>query len=217
MKLKTIDEISVLQTLDESQFNLLNIINEEYQRGFLALNTLGSYSVTFYGGAMIQPEDKAYNGVFELASGFAQRNWGVVSGGGPGIMEAALKGAQKEHGKAIAFKIDIPGEPINIDPDLVLTFTQFSVRKYLLRQSDVFVFAPGGLGTLDELMELLTLIKTRKYPAKPIFLYDSSFWKGYVEWFKEVLLKDRKVIAADFLDFFKLVDSPEEVLEILFK
>ncbi len=216
MKLKAIDSSSNLQTLDESQFNLLDIINKEYERGFLALNSLGAYSVTFYGGAMVQPNSEAYGGVLQIASNFAERGWGVVSGGGPGIMEAALKGAQQSKGKAIAFKIDIAGEPSTLNPDLVLMFTQFSVRKYLLRQSDVFIFAPGGLGTLDELMEILTLIKTKKYPAKPIFLYDSKFWKGYVDWFKEVLLEDRKVVAPDFMNLFKLVDSPEEIMKGLF-
>ena len=206
-----------LQTLDESQYNLLKTLNDEYTQGFLALNSLGAHSVTFYGGAKVQPDDDAYKGVLEIAAEFAKRGWGVVSGGGPGIMEAALKGAQSVEGKAIAFKIDLSGEPITLSPDLVLMFTQFSARKYLLRQSDAFVFAPGGLGTLDELMEMLTLVKTDKFPKKPIFLYDSVFWKGYVDWFREVLLNDRKVVAADFLNLFCLVDSTQEIIDNLFK
>jgi uncharacterized protein (TIGR00730 family) len=205
-----------LQTLSEAQYDQLNIIIKEYQAGFLALNSLGSYSVTFYGGSMIQPEDKAYKGVFEIASAFGSKGWGVVSGGGPGIMEAALKGSQDVNGKAIAFKIDLAGEPATTNPDLILTFTQFSVRKYLLRQSDVFVFAPGGLGTLDELMELLTLMKTKKYPVKPIFLYDSEFWMGYIDWFKKILIEERKVVLADFINLFQVVDSPNEIMDKLF-
>jgi uncharacterized protein (TIGR00730 family) len=205
-----------LQTLTEAQYDQLNIITKEYETGFLALNSLGSYTVTFYGGSMVKPEDKAYNGVAQIAATFAQKGWGVVSGGGPGIMEAALKGSQGANGKAIAFKIDLAGEPATTNPDLILTFTQFSVRKYLLRQSDVFVFAPGGLGTLDELMELLTLMKTKKYPIKPIFLYDSEFWVGYIEWFKKILIEERKVVVADFINLFQVVDSPEEILAKLF-
>ena len=204
-----------LQTLDESQYNLLQTINREYEQGFLALNSLGRYTVTFYGGSLVTPEQKAYNGVVEISTMFAQQGWGVVSGGGPGIMEAALKGAKTGGGQAIAFKIDIPGEPITIQSDVVLTFTQFSVRKYLLRQSDVFIFSPGGLGTLDELMELLTLMKTHKFPIKPVFLYDSTFWHGYVEWFKDILVKERGVVGADFINLFKVVDSVQEIEQAL--
>ncbi|MEM1312581.1 MAG: TIGR00730 family Rossman fold protein [Patescibacteria group bacterium] len=217
MSSKSIDSSSHLQTLSEAQYDQLSIITKEYKVGFLALNSLGSYTVTFYGGSMIQPEDKAYKGVLEIAGDFAKQGWGVVSGGGPGIMEAALKGAQNSDGKAIAFKINLAGEPVTTNPDLILTFTQFSVRKYLLRQSDVFVFAPGGLGTLDELMELLTLMKTKKYPIKPIFLYDSSFWMGYIEWFNKILIQERKVVVADFINLFKVVDSSKEILNSLFQ
>ncbi len=206
-----------LQTLNEAEYNLLQIINDEYTKGFLALNSMGPFSVTFYGGSMVSPQDKAYTSVFDTAIEFAKREWGVVSGGGPGIMEAALKGAQSGGGKAVAFKIDLKEEPSGINPDLVLTFTQFSVRKYLLRQSNAFVFAPGGLGTLDELMEILTLIKTAKYPPKPIFLLDSQFWQGYIEWFKDILLNERKVVASTVLTLFKLVDTPEQIIQTLFE
>jgi uncharacterized protein (TIGR00730 family) len=205
-----------LQTLSESQYDQLNIITKEYHNGFLALNSLGAYTVTFYGGSLVKPDDKSYRGVFDLAGAFGKHGWGVISGGGPGIMEAALKGAQNGKAKAVAFKIDLAGEPVTTNPDLVMVFTQFSVRKYLLRQSDVFVFAPGGLGTLDELMELLTLMKTKKYPIKPIFLYDSEFWNGYVEWFKTILVKERKVVGEDFINLFHLVNSTEEVMDKLF-
>jgi uncharacterized protein (TIGR00730 family) len=216
MELENTTFIPSLQTLEEAQFDLLQTIKKEYEQGFLALNSLGNKpTVTFYGGSMVKPTDKAYNGVFEISSWFATKGFGVVSGGGPGIMEAALKGAITNNGEAVAFKIDLSGEPIMVNPSLVLTFTQFSVRKYLLRQSDVYVFAPGGLGTLDELMEVLTLMKTHKFPIKPLFLYDSIFWKGYVDWFKEILLKDRGVVSADFLDLFKLVDSVDEIEQIL--
>lgn len=206
-----------LQTLSEDQHNLLNIIQSEYKAGMLALNNLGPQTFTFYGGARIQPTDPSFTFVHDLAKSLAQEGWGVVSGGGPGIMAAALEGAQAGSGKAIAFCIDIPGEPPALkNPDVSLVFTQFAARKFMLRQSDAFAFAPGGLGTLDEMMELLTLIKTGKYPAKPIFLLESAFWSGYLDWFKEILLNERKTVSEDFLTIFELVDSPQEVMDKLY-
>ncbi len=205
-----------LQTLSEEQFNLLKIINQEYEMGMLALNSLGSHTLTVYGGSRVKSTDKAYNGIEKIAELLGKKDWGIVSGGGPGIMTAALDGAKEGNGKAYAFCINIPGEPPAPNPDVSLVFSQFSVRKYLLRQSDAFVFAPGGLGTLDELMELLTLMKTDKYPVKPIFLYDSKFWAGYMKWFKEILLMERGVVAKDFMKLFKIVDTPEEVVNCLY-
>lgn len=217
MKLTAIDETANRQTLSEAQFNLLKIIDEEYTQGFLALNSLGAFTLTVYGGHMVQQDDKSYIGVYEISKVFAKRNWGVATGGGPGIMEAALKGALEEKGKAIAFKINIKGEPATLNPDLTMTLTQFSTRKFLLRQSDAFVFAPGGFGTLDELMDLVTLIKTDKYPKKPIFLYDSKFWQGYLDWFDKVLLNERNTIPVDFMKMFILVDSAQEVEKFMFE
>jgi uncharacterized protein (TIGR00730 family) len=208
---------NINQTLTESEFSLLKIIEEEYIQGFLALNSLGPFTITFYGGHMVNQNDSSYIGVYNIAKDFASRGWGVVSGGGPGIMEAALKGSMEVKGKAIAFKIDIKNESSTLNADLTLTFTQFSVRKFLLRQSDAFVFAPGGFGTLDELMELLTLIKTEKYPKKPIFLYDSKFWSGYLKWFKEVLLNEHNTINEDFMKLFHVVDSHLEIVKIMFE
>jgi hypothetical protein len=205
-----------LQTLSQEQFSLVEEISEEYKSGFLSLNSLPSQTVTFYGGAKIQSGTKTYTQVQHLAQEFAKLGWGVVSGGGPGVMAASLQGAQKGGGKSAAFRVKIEGEPpVVSNPDVNLLFRHFSVRKYMLRQSDVFIYAPGGLGTLDELMENLTLMKTNKYPKKPIFLLDSSFWQGYIEWFQKILLEERGVVSQDFLDLFKVVDDSQQVFEIL--
>jgi uncharacterized protein (TIGR00730 family) len=214
--LPTIEQDS-LQTLSEEQFNLLKVINNEYQVGMKILNSLGAHTLTVYGGARVQKNDLAYQGIETVTEYFAREGWGVISGGGPGIMTAALDGAKQGNGKGYAFCIDIPGEPPATSPELSVVFTQFSVRKYLLRQSDFFIFAPGGLGTLDELMELLTLMKTNKYPLKPIFLYDTTFWSGYMTWFKDILLEERNVIAEDFMQLFNLVDTPQEIINIIYK
>jgi hypothetical protein len=211
------DEI-ILQTLTEDQHNLLNTIRKEYKMGMLALNSLGSFTFTFYGGHMVTEENPAYKLVEAVAIELAKRNWGIVSGGGPGIMSAALEGAKTAGGKAIAFNINIEDEEvISHHRDVSLMFTQFSVRKYMLRQSDAFAFAPGGFGTLDELMELTTLINTGKYPRKPIYLLDSTFWSGNLSWFKEILLNERRVVDPNFMDMFTLVDSANEVISHLYQ
>jgi len=207
-----------LQTLTEDQYNHISIINKEYNTGMLALNSLGPNTFTFYGGHMVEETDPAYQTVFRLAKKLAKLNWGIVSGGGPGMMSAALDGAKEGKGQAIAFCIEIEDEKTTHKyPDVSLTFSQFSVRKYMLRQSDAFAFAPGGFGTLDELMEILTLIKTNKFPKKPVFLIDSSFWKGYLDWFREILQNDRKVINEDFMNMFFLIDNEDDVINYLYK
>jgi uncharacterized protein (TIGR00730 family) len=206
------------ETLSEDQFYLLNKISEEYKLGMLALNTLSSKTITFYGGSLIRQNENTFKNVELVAEMVAAKGWSVVSGGGPGVMKAALLGARLGKGKAVAFCIDIPDEPLALEnPDTSIVFTQFSVRKYMLRQSDAFIFCPGGIGTLDELMELLTLIKTNKYPKKPVFLFETSFWNGYLEWIKNILLESRKTVSEDVLELFHLVDSAEEIEKILFK
>jgi uncharacterized protein (TIGR00730 family) len=205
------------QTLSQEQFFLINSIQEEMHKGMLALNSLPKYTVTFYGGARIERNSSTYNQAKALAKKFAQIGWGIVSGGGPGIMAASLEGAREGGGKAVAFRIKIAGEdPIITDPDVDIVFDHFVPRKYALRQSDVLVYAPGGLGTLDELMENLTLMKTNKYPKKPIFLLDKDFWSGYTQWFEKILLEERGTVGADFKNLFKVVDTPEEVMGEMF-
>jgi uncharacterized protein (TIGR00730 family) len=205
------------QTLNESQMLLLEEVSKEYNAGFLALNQLPSKTVTFYGGSRIKIESESYLQTKNLARDFAKKGWGVVSGGGPGIMAASLEGAKIENGKSAGFRIDLYNEKPVILGDVDLLFKHFSVRKYMLRQSDVFVFAPGGIGTLDELMENLTLIATHKHPLKPIFLLDSKFWKGYFDWFKQILLRERQTINKDFFTSIKIVDTTQEVMAALYK
>ena len=204
-----------LQTLSEDQFNLIETIRNEYKLGMLALNSLSEHTVTIYGGSLVCQDDLIYKDIQNIAKLLSQENWSIVSGGGPGIMSAALSGAKEGKGKAVAFCIDIPGEPPFIYPDISITFSQFSVRKYLLRQSDIFIFAPGGVGTLDELMEVITLIKTHKHPLKKIFLYDSNFWHDYLRWIENILVIQRKVVSGEFVTLFHLVDSAQEIMNII--
>jgi uncharacterized protein (TIGR00730 family) len=215
--MSSISSTHSLQSLKEEQFFLLKEIQEEFKKGMLALNYLPSNTVTFYGGAKIEKGTKTYQKTKEIAKEFAIRGWGVVSGGGPGIMSASLEGAKEGGGKSVAFRIDLENEkPLMTEPDISVLFKHFVTRKYVLRQSDVFIYAPGGLGTLDELMENLTLIKTDKYPQKPIFLFDSKFWKGYLDWLQDILIEEWATVDTDFQKLFKIVDTPKEIINELF-
>jgi uncharacterized protein (TIGR00730 family) len=203
-----------LETIHEDQFILINQLKAEYEQGMLALNGLGDKTVTFYGGSRVEENSDTYRHIEALGKGFGERNWGVVTGGGPGIMSAALEGVKKGGGKAISFMINIAGEPPFNNPDISICFDHFSARKYCLRQSDVFIYAPGGIGTLDELMENVTLINTGKTSPRPIFLFNSKFWKPYTDWFETLVYKE-KLANEQFLTLFKVVDTAEEVFKIL--
>ena len=202
------------QTLSEDQFFALNQIFSEMQNGMLALNALPNLTVTFYGGAGVLKTQETYTQVFETAKFFATNGWGVISGGGPGVMAASIEGAKSGGGKSVAFRISLDNEIPLFTADIDLLFNHFTARKYALRQSDVLIYFPGGLGTLDELMENLTLMKTKKYPSKPIFLFDKSFWTGYIDWFDTILVQ-RGLVKKDFLELFTIVDTVEEIKQKL--
>ena len=210
------NKLKQIQTLSEEQFNLLTIVHNEYETGLLALNSLGPNTLTVYGGSRITKESQDFIDIQLICKMLAERKWGIASGGGPGVMTAALNGTKEGGGKTMAFCINIPGEPSFENPDVKIIFTQFSIRKYILRQSDAFIFAPGGIGTLDEMMELLTLIQTNKYQKKPIFLYNSKFWSGYIDWMKNILIEKYELVPNEFLNLFYLVDSPNEIMSKLY-
>jgi predicted Rossmann-fold nucleotide-binding protein len=132
----------MLQTLTEWQFLLLNEMTKEYEKGMLALNSVPAQTVTFYGGARIKEGTETFKQTFDLAKALSERGWGIVTGGGPGIMEAGIKGAKAGGGKSVAFRIDLPNEQRQVEADFDVLFKHFSARKYMLRQSDVFVYAP---------------------------------------------------------------------------
>lgn len=211
-----ISDIVMNQTMGEDQFHLLKQITKEYEDGFKILNSLGPNSLTVYGGSRVVETDKAFEDIHRVCFELAKKDWTIITGGGPGIMTAALDGAADAKGQAVSFCIDIPGEPPFKDTYLSYTFKQFSVRKYFLRQSDVFIVAPGGVGTLDELMELITLKSTNKYPNKKIILYDREFWQGYIDWIENILLNERKVVGTNIFDLFYVANTPEEVFNYLY-
>mgnify|MGYP006222104675 FL=1 len=146
---------------------------------------------------------------------------GVITGGGPGIMEAANKGAQKAGGVSVGLNIDLPHEQMPnpfIDSDKVIDFDYFFVRKVMfVRYAQAFVVMPGGFGTLDEFFEAITLIQTHKIERFPVILYGSEFWSGCIEWIKNIVGKKFNNVSEDEMFLFEVVDSKNEIIEILKK
>lgn len=203
------------QTLSEEQHSLITSIADEYTEGMKVLNSLHAYTCTVYGGSRVKETHPSYKKVFEVCQKLAVDGWSVVTGGGPGMMTAALDGVNAGGGQAVSFTINISSEPQYDKTHFVYNLTQFSVRKYLLRQSDIFIVAPGGVGTFDEMFELITLTMTDKYPNKPIFLLDKEFWNPMINWIENTVMKDRDLIAGNFWDIVHLVDTYEEIKQIL--
>jgi uncharacterized protein (TIGR00730 family) len=149
-----------------------------------------------------------------------QKGYGVITGGGPGIMEAANKGAAKGRGKSVGINIDLPFEQkpnSYIDPDKLITFDHFFIRKVMfMKYAQGFIVLPGGFGTFDELFEAITLIQTRKIGAFPIALVGRKYWEGLVSWIKEVMLEEGNISPAD-LDLFSVVDTSDEAVAMIDK
>jgi len=197
--------------LTSSELQLLANMQREYAEGMRLLKAI-EHSVTVYGGSKILPKSPDYKQIQEIGAFFAKLGWWVVTGGGPGAMTAALEGARSVGGKTAAFRIDlVRDEPQIFQADLDYLCTYFPARKYLLRQADVFVVVPGGWGTLDELVELVNLIKTKKHPVKPIFLYKRSFWQEFIQWVERVLYQEYGLVTEESLSFYYPIDSVAEL------
>jgi hypothetical protein len=193
-------------------------IMSEFVAGFEKMAELGP-AVSIFGSARVKKNDKYYKMAERMAELLAQNGLGVISGGGPGIMEAANKGAKKAGGASIGFNIELPHEqkPNDyIDPDKLLTFNYFFVRKMMfVKYSQAFIVMPGGYGTLDELSEAITLMQTKKTSAFPVVLIGSEFWSGLLDWIKHVMLERYGYIQPSDLNFMHLVDTPEDALKII--
>ena len=187
----------------------------EFVEGFDALTEIGP-AVSIYGSARTAEEDPYYQIAYELGGLLAREGLSVITGGGPGIMEAANKGAKEMGGASAGVGIELPFEASNnayIDGDKNITFRYFFVRKLMfLKYSQAFVAFPGGLGTLDELFESLTLSQTGKTPKFPILLVGRDYWSGLVGWLREKALEAGNISEGDF-EMFRVVDSAEEALE----
>ncbi len=191
-------------------------IMSEFVEGYETLQAIGP-CVSIYGSARTGPDTDTYKASRAVAAALVDAGYGVITGGGPGVMEAGNRGAQDRDGVSVGLNIELPFEQSHneyINPDTCLNFDYFFVRKVMfVKYSQAFVVMPGGFGTMDELFEALTLIQTEKIDKQPIVLYDSSFWKGLLAWFDDVMLKKYKTIGEFDHKLFRLADSPAEVIE----
>src|ERR1051325_5228699 len=189
----------------------------EFVGGFDERATL-SRGIAIFGSARTKPDSPEYKAAQETGALFANQGYAVITGGGPGIMEAANRGAFEAGGLSIGCNIELPFEQkANAYQTLSLTFKYFFVRKMMfVKYSLAFVIFPGGFGTLDEFFEALTLIQTRKIRNFPIVLFGSQYWSGMLDWLRAMVLTDGKISEHD-LDIFHVTDSPAEVVEIVVK
>jgi uncharacterized protein (TIGR00730 family) len=190
-------------------------IQAEFVEGFGLLSELGP-AVSVFGSARTSPEDVDYGRAERIGAGLASAGYAVITGGGPGIMEAANRGAASVNGISVGLGIELPLEQgLNEYVDIGLEFRYFFVRKTVfIKYSQAFVVLPGGFGTLDELFEALTLVQTGKITKFPIVLVDSQYWSGLISWIHGTLLAQGKVSAAD-PDLFRIADDPDEVVQII--
>ena len=195
-------------------------ILSEFVEGFEKLARIGP-CVSIFGSARTQPDNKYFQLSENIAFKLTQRGYGVITGGGLGIMEAANMGAKKGNGKSVGINITLPFEQdsnIFIDSDKLITFDHFFVRKVMfMKYSQGFVVLPGGFGTFDELFEAITLIQTEKIGKFPIILVGSSYWDGLIKWIKEVVLKQENNVSHKDFDLFQIADEPDEVVDMIDK
>jgi uncharacterized protein (TIGR00730 family) len=192
----------------------------EFVDGFEKLAKIGP-CVSIFGSARTKNENPYYKLAEDCARLLTERGYGVISGGGPGIMEAANKGAYQAGGKSVGLNIELPFEQFHnkyIDRDKLLEFDYFFVRKVMfMKYSQGFIILPGGFGTLDEMFEALTLIQTGKIARFPIVLVGSSYWTGLIDWVKQTMLLQENNIHEEDLNLFRIVDTAEEAAEHIFR
>ncbi len=195
-------------------------IMSEFVEGYERMSKVGP-CVSIFGSARTNPEEKYYKMAENIGFLLTQNGYGVITGGGPGIMEAGNKGAYRGKGISVGLNIELPFEQHDnpyIDRDKSLDFDYFFVRKVMfVKYSQGFVVMPGGFGTLDELFEAITLIQTKKIGKFPIILVGTEFWSGLFDWIKATLLKKFKTISEKDLDLIQLFDTEQEVVDYLNK
>ena len=193
-------------------------IMSEFVDGFEKLSKIGP-CVSIFGSARTKPDHAYYKVAENIASGLVEEGYGVITGGGPGIMEAGNRGARRAGGVSVGLNIILPheqGHNIYIDQDKLITFDYFFVRKVMfIKYSQGFIVMPGGFGTLDELFESLTLIQTEKIGKFPIVLVGREFWSELVDWMKRVVCRQEMNIDEEDFDLFQIVDTPEEAVSLI--
>lgn len=190
----------------------------EMVEGFEKLSRIGP-CVSIFGSARTKPDNKYYQLAVEIGHKLTKHGYGVITGGGPGIMEAGNKGAYEGKGKSVGINIDLPFEQRAneyIDSDKLLSLDYFFVRKVMfMKYSQGFIILPGGFGTLDELFEAITLIQTKKIGKFPIILMGKAYWEGLFDWVKKQLLEAENNISPEDLDLFRLVETADEAVQII--
>lgn len=219
-------EDKVLKAFEQKNWNEIKTndswaifkIMSEFVEGYENLSRIGP-CVTIFGSARNKPGDKNYLLAEQIGYDLTRKGYGIITGGGPGIMEAGNKGAHRGKGTSVGLNIELPFEQNNnpyIDKDKNLHFDYFFVRKVMfMKYSQGFVVMPGGFGTLDELFEALTLIQTDKIGRFPIVMVGRDFWGGMIEWLQEKVLQEYGNISPEDLHIFRTADTSEEVVEII--
>ena len=208
---------STLQTafIKEDPWRIFRIM-AEFVDSFQTLSQVGP-AVTVFGSARMSPRDPYYKAAVELAKGLARNRLALITGGGPGIMEAANKGAALAKGRSVGLNIELPREQSgNRYTNIPMHFHYFFSRKVcFVKYSIGFVFMPGGFGTLDEFYEVLTLVQTERIPEFPLILFGRRFWKGLLQWMKATMQEKNRFISPGDLDLVTITDDPQEAIDVI--
>lgn len=220
------DERRIVRAFEEKDWNEIKSydswvifkVMSEFVEGFEKLSKIGP-CVSIFGSARTESDHIYYKMAEEIAAKLVRHGYGVVTGGGPGIMEAANKGAQNQGGKSVGLNIILPFEQEGneyIDADKLITFDYFFVRKVMfVKYSQGFIVMPGGFGTLDELFEALTLIQTKKIGRFPIVLVGKSYWTGLIDWIEKTMLLAEKNISEEDMELFIIVETASEAVQVI--
>jgi len=209
---KTWNEIHAMDS-----WRVFKIISE-FVEGYEKMARIGP-CVSLFGSARTKPDNKYYILAEEIAFKLTTHGYGVITGGGPGVMEAANKGATRGNGKSVGINIDLPFEQKAndyIDADKLITFDHFFVRKVMfMKYAQGFIILPGGFGTFDELFEAMTLIQTKKIGKFPIVMVGKNYWSGLIDWIKMVMLEEESNVSPEDLELFSVVDAADEAVKLI--
>lgn len=197
--------------IPEDQWRIFRIMSE-FVEGFEVLSKVGD-AVSIFGSSRTKPKDEYYKFGEDIAYHLARAGFAIITGSGPGMMEAANKGARRAGGHSIGLNIEIPSEQKpNRYVDTLINFHYFFIRKVMfVKYAKAFVITPGGFGTLDELFEAINLIQTERIGKFPVVLAGSAYWKGMLNWIRKTVLKKGNISAAD-MELFKVIDKPQEIV-----
>ena len=220
------DEERIKSAFSEKDWNEIKAVDSwtvfkivaEFVEGFEKLSKIGP-CVSIFGSARTPAGSRYFNLAEEISFKLTRFGYGIITGGGPGVMEAANMGARKGGGRSVGLNIDLPheqGANMFIDNDKLITFSHFFVRKVMfVKYAQGFIVLPGGFGTFDEFFEAITLIQTKKIGRFPLILVGRDYWRGLIEWIKDVMMTTESNISPEDMDLFSLVDTADEAVELI--